>query len=294
MEKVITENRNENTKDIDVISTAEVVKKINDEDKLVALAVEKELQNITRAVDIIVENFKNKGRLFYYGAGTSGRLGVLDASECPPTFGVEADMVQGIIAGGDSALRYAVEGAEDDYMAGFKDGAILSENDTCVLISASGNPKYLMGVANMAQQRGAKIIALTSNPDAKILKVCDVGICIQAGAEPIAGSSRMKSGTAQKMVLNILSTASMVKIGKTYENYMIDVKATNEKLKQRAISIVSELAESDEETALRALEKTDWKVKPAILMVRNDISYSSANKMLEKHGGILRRVLDEQ
>ena len=292
MEKVITENRNENTRDIDLISTIDVVKKINDEDKLVALAVEKELDNIANAVDIIVESFQKGGRLFYFGAGTSGRLGVLDASECPPTFGVDQYMVQGIIAGGDGALRYAIEGAEDNYELGKNNAEILNKNDTCVLISASGNPNYLIGVADTAKQNGAKIIALTSNNNAKTLKLCDIGICVSVGAEVIAGSSRMKSGTAQKMVLNMLTTASMVKIGKTYENYMIDVKATNDKLKKRAVSIVMELANVSEYTAYETLKKCDWNVKVAILMINNFISKENALELLKEKQGILRKALN--
>lgn len=292
MNKVITENRNEKTKDIDLISTVDIVKKINDEDKLVALAVEKELPQIAKAVDLIVENFKKQGRLFYFGAGTSGRLGVLDASECPPTFGVESDMVQGIIAGGDRALRYAIEGAEDNYELGQEDAEKLRENDTCVLISASGNPNYLLGVADIAKKKKVKIVALTSNPEAKILKLCDIGICPVVGAEAITGSSRMKSGTAQKMVLNMLTTSSMVKLGKTYENYMIDVKATNEKLKKRAVSIVCELSDTDKKTALKTLESCNWSVKTAILMIKKNISSNEANDILNKNEGILRKALN--
>ena len=180
--KIITENRNPNTRDIDLISTLEIVEKINKEDELVALAIKKELPQIAKGVDIIVKNFLSGGRLFYFGAGTSGRLGVLDASECPPTYGVPPDMVQGIIAGGDKALRCAIEGAEDDYEQGVRDSEILNKNDTVVLISASGNPNYLLGVIKTAQNKGCKIIALTSNPEAKILQSADVKICPILGA----------------------------------------------------------------------------------------------------------------
>ena len=293
MKKIITENQNQNTKDIDLISSFDIVKKINNEDKLVALAVEKEINNIAKAVDMIADTFKKQGKLFYFGAGTSGRLGVLDASECPPTFGVESDMVQGIIAGGDKALRFAMEGAEDNYEAGKNDGNILSEKDCCVLISASGNPKYLIGVAEIVKKKKAKIIALTSNPEAEILKLCDIGICPIVGAEVITGSSRMKSGTAQKMVLNMLTTASMVRIGKTYENYMIDVKATNDKLKNRAITIVSELCDVSEEIALETLKKCDWKVKIAVIMIFKNVSKEKADELLQKNEGFLRKVINE-
>ena len=289
--KAITENRNENTKDIDIISTLELVKKINDEDKNVACAIEKELNNIAQAVDLIAEHFLDGGKLYYFGAGTSGRLGVLDASECPPTFGVEYGMVQGIIAGGDRALRYAIEGAEDSFESGEKDAGILSEKDVCVLISASGNPNYLLGAAKTAKEKSCKIIALTCNPEAKILESADVKICVVVGAEAIAGSSRMKAGTAQKMVLNMLSTGAMVKIGKTYENYMIDVKATNEKLKKRAIGIVKELTCSDEKTVIETLNNCNWSVKTACLMLIKNISIEKAQDLLKQNNGVLRKII---
>lgn len=293
MKKIITENRNENTKDIDIISSLEIVQKINKEDEIITKAIKHELLNIAAAVDIISKCFLDNGRLFYFGAGTSGRLGVLDASECPPTFGVEADMVQGVIAGGDRALRYAIEGAEDNFELGLKDGERLSNNDVCVLISASGNPNYLLGVAKSAKNKGCKIISLTSNPEGKILKEANVKICVEVGAEVIAGSSRMKSGTAQKMVLNMLTTASMVKIGKTYENLMIDVKATNEKLKNRAVQIVVNLADVEEQFALETLKKCNWSVKTAVFTLLRNVSIQEAQHILDKNNGILRKALND-
>ncbi len=293
MKKIITENRNENTRDIDLISSLEIVQKINREDEIITRAIKRELSNIAAGIDIIAGCFLKGGRLIYFGAGTSGRLGVLDASECPPTFGVEPDMVQGIIAGGDRALRFAIEGAEDDFELGVKDGSILNKNDVCVLISASGNPNYLIGVAESAHERKCKIIALTSNPDGKILNEADVKICVEVGAEVIAGSSRMKSGTAQKMVLNMLSTASMVKIGKTYENLMIDVKATNEKLKKRAVQITADLSGKDEKTSLEALEKCGWQVKTAVFTLVKDVSIEKAQYALKQSGGFLRKALND-
>lgn len=293
MNKIITENRNKKTKDIDLIPTSEIIKKINDEDKLVALAIEKEIDNIALAVDTIAEQFLKGGKLYYFGAGTSGRLGVLDASECPPTFGVDSDMVKGIIAGGDRALRYAIEGAEDNFELGKKDSEILCDKDVCVLISASGNPNYLLGVGQTAKEKSCKIIALTCNPEAKILNISDIKICIKVGAEVITGSSRMKAGTAQKMVLNMLSTASMIKIGKTYENFMIDVKATNIKLKNRAIQIVKEITSCDEITAKDALENCNWSVKTACLMLIKDISETEAKEILLNNSGVLRKAIKE-
>ena len=216
MSEIITEYRNENTKDIDLLSTIDIVRKINEEDKLVALAIEDEAPNIAKAIDIIAKQFLVGGKLYYFGAGTSGRLGILDASECPPTFGVPTDMVTGIIAGGEKAIRTAVEGAEDNFELGEKDAEVLTKDDVCVVISASGNPKYLLGVLSQADKVNCKTIALTCNHKALILEDAGLGICVEVGPEVIAGSSRMKAGSVQKMVLNMLSTGAMIKIGKTY------------------------------------------------------------------------------
>lgn len=291
MSEIITEYRNENTKNIDLLSTIDIVKKINEEDQIVARAVEDESANIARAIDIIAKQFLLGGKLYYFGAGTSGRLGVLDASECPPTFGVRADMVQGIIAGGDMALRLAVEGAEDDFELGVSDAKILTQNDVCVVISASGNPKYLLGVLSQAEKISCKTIAITCNHKAAILEEVGLGICIEVGPEVITGSSRMKAGTAQKMVLNMLTTGSMIKIGKTYENFMIDLMPTNEKLKDRAMRIVSEIAGVNASTALKTLLECNWKVKEAILMLQCDLTLSEAQELLRKNCGVLRKAL---
>lgn len=291
MSEVITEFRNENTKDIDIIPTIEMVKKINDEDKIVALAVEEELENIAKAVDLIAKQFLAGGKLFYFGAGTSGRLGVLDASECPPTFSVEPDLVQGIIAGGDIAFKTAVEGAEDDYEAGIEDAKILTKNDVAVVISASGNPKYLLGVLAQAEKIGTKTIGITCNSEGKIAEEAGIVICPEVGPEVIAGSSRLKAGTAQKMVLNMLSTGAMIKIGKTYENFMIDLKASNEKLKDRAIKIVSQIAEVNHAEALAMLMKSSWEIKVAIVALKLKLDVAKARLELKKHGGVLRKVI---
>ena len=291
MSEIITEYRNENTKNIDLLPTIDIVTKINEEDKIVAQAVEDELENIAQAVDIIAKQFLLGGKLYYYGAGTSGRLGILDASECPPTFGARPDMVQGFIAGGDSAIRLAVEGAEDNFELGEKDAEILTKNDVCVAISASGNPKYLLGVLAQAEKVGCKTIALTCNHKAAILEEVGLGICVEVGPEVIAGSSRMKAGTAQKMVLNMLTTGAMIKIGKTYENFMIDLMPTNEKLKDRAIRIVAELAKVNASTALKTLLECGWSVKAAILMLKCDLTRDEASKLLKKHHGVLRLAL---
>ncbi len=291
MAEVITEYRNENTKDIDIISTLEMVKEMNNEDKIVALAVEEELENIAKAIDLISKQFLKGGRLYYFGAGTSGRLGILDASECPPTFSVPSDMVQGIMAGGEKAFKIAVEGAEDDYEAGKADADILTENDVAVVISASGNPKYLSGVLAKAEERNTKTIAVTCNSEGKIAEDAGLVICVEVGPEVIAGSSRLKAGTAQKMVLNMLSTGSMIKIGKTYENFMIDLKATNEKLKDRAIKIVAQIAEATCSDALAMLMKSNWEIKTSIIALALDVDIEKARTILKKNNGILRKII---
>lgn len=294
MSEIITEYRNENTKNIDLLPTIDIVKKMNDEDKIVALAVEYESENIAKAIDVISKQFLQDGHLIYFGAGTSGRLGILDASECPPTFSVEPNMVQGIIAGGYDAMRFAVEGAEDNYDAGYEDAKILTKDDVAVVISASGNPKYLLGVLAYADEVGCKTIGITCNSNAKIAEEVGTLICVEVGPEVIAGSSRLKAGTAQKMVLNMLSTGSMIKIGKTYENFMIDLKATNEKLKDRAVRIVSQIAEVDNNIANETLAKCDWKIKTAIVALKNNVEFDKANEELKKNHGVLRRVLGEK
>lgn len=289
--EIITEYRNENTKDIDIISTVEMVKKMNDEDKIVALAVGEELENIAKAIDLIAKQFLLGGRLFYFGAGTSGRLGILDASECPPTFSVEPEMVQGIIAGGESAFKVAVEGIEDNFEAGVRDAGVLSEKDVAVVISASGNPKYLLGVLEQAEAAGAKTIGITCNSLGKIAEEAGLVICLEVGPEVIAGSSRLKAGTAQKMVLNMLSTGSMIKIGKTYENFMIDLKASNEKLKDRAIRIVSQISGASSSESLAKLLKCDWEIKTAIVALKLGLDIQSAREELKNHFGVLRKII---
>lgn len=294
MSEVITEYRNENTKNIDLLSSSEIVKKINEEDKLVALAVESELHNIAAAVDMIAKQFLKGGRLFYFGAGTSGRLGILDASECPPTFSVPHDMVQGIIAGGDSAFRTPIEGAEDNFEAGKFDAKVLNENDVAVLISASGNPKYLLGVIEQANEVNAKTVALTCNSKARISEEASLTICVEVGPEVIAGSSRMKAGTAQKMVLNMLSTGAMIKIGKTYQNFMIDLNPTNEKLKDRAIRIVAQIANTTHAKAFETLERCNWEVKTAVVAIVQNIDIEKAREILKTNNGVLRKVLNKK
>lgn len=291
MAEVITEYRNQNTKDIDIVSTIEMVAKMNEEDKQVAFAVEDALEDIAKAVDLIAKQFLLGGRLFYFGAGTSGRLGILDASECPPTFSAEPTMVQGIIAGGETAFKTAVEGIEDNFKAGQEDAKVLTDKDVAVVISASGNPKYLLGVLDYAEKIDAKTIAITCNAEGKITDEAGLVICVEVGPEVIAGSSRLKAGTAQKMVLNMLSTGAMIKIGKTYENFMIDLKASNEKLKDRAIKIVSEIAQVTSVQALETLLKCHWEIKTAIVSIKLNLGIEESRLELKKHSGVLRKVI---
>lgn len=292
----VTEKTNPDTVNIDISSTLEIVQMINREDMKVAGKISENLEDISAAVDLIVENFQKGGRLFYFGAGTSGRLGVLDASECPPTFNTDDNMVQGIIAGGDRALRFAVEGAEDCIELARSDFGRLniSENDTVVSVSASGNANYVIEILKLAKEKNVKTIALTCNPKAKMSEYADVNICIETGAEAVTGSTRMKAGTAQKMVLNMLTTCAMVKIGKTYKNFMVDVKPTNIKLKDRAVRIVSSISGSNEDNARRTLENNGWHVKEAIIELKYNIDFDSARKLLSVNNGILRNVFLSQ
>lgn len=290
---ILTEQNNVNTDNIDLMSATDIVRVINNEDKKVALAVETQLVEIAQAVDIIANAFMTGGRLSYFGAGTSGRLGVLDASECWPTFGVEHKMVCGYIAGGDKALRLSVENAEDSEELAIEDIEDFNprENDVVVGISASGNPKYVLTVLEKAKNAGAKTIGISSNPEAALKKFSDVFICPIVGQEAITGSSRMKSGTAQKMVLNMLSTGAMIRIGKTYKNYMIDVRMVNEKLVERGQRFVSEICNISKTEAAKFLGLADNSVKTACVMAKLGCNKSEAEQKLAACGGVLRKVI---
>ncbi len=294
-EVIITEKTNADTVNIDMVPSLEIARMINNEDLKVAEEISKNLNSIAKAIDIISENFLKGGRLFYFGAGTSGRLGVLDASESPPTFNSEPEMVQGIIAGGDRALRYAIEGAEDSVELARKDFSEhnINDKDTVVSISASGNANYVIEVLKLAKEKGIKAIALTCNKQAKMSDFADVVICIETGAEAITGSTRMKAGTAQKMVLNMLTTGAMVKIGKTYKNFMVDVKPTNIKLKDRAIRIVSEIANCTQDKSAVILDKNGYMVKEAILQIKYNCSFEEAQKLLTENNGVIRKVFEK-
>ena len=265
-----TEQRNPKSTHIDKMSTAEMVELMAKENYVAVKAVEDASESIALAVDAISESMKNRGRLFYVGAGTSGRLGVLDASECPPTFGVPYDLVNGIIAGGYDCLVKASEGGEDSYENGVLDiKDRLRAGDVVVGISAAGGAKYVLGALDTAKEMGCVTVGVTSNNDSPLAKSADITIFTDTGAEIITGSTRLKAGTAQKLVLNILSTAAMVKTGKVYENLMINLKPTNEKLRARVISIVCEIKGVDRERAAELLEASGWDIRSAV--ERSDI-----------------------
>lgn len=285
LENLDTEKRNINTMDLDDISTLEILEKINQEDKKVANCVETELEEIAKAVKFAVKSIKNSGRLIYIGAGTSGRLGILDASECPPTYGVPDDMVIGIMAGGDKAMRKAVEGAEDSKEMAVNDlkDLRLSSEDTLVGLAASGRTPYVIGGMEYAKSLGAKTVAISCVKDAKISKLADAAIEVVVGAEAVTGSTRMKAGTAQKMVLNMISTATMVKIGKVYQNLMVDVATTNEKLRVRALNIVKEATGVSEDEAGELLKASGYDVKVAIVMGIASVDARDSKNTLEKN-----------
>jgi N-acetylmuramic acid 6-phosphate etherase len=291
--KISTEKRNENTKNIDIATTCDMLKMINTEDKTVPLAVEKAIDQIAKVVDIVTEAFINGGRLIYIGAGTSGRLGVLDASECPPTYGVAKDMVIGIIAGGDKALRYSMEGVEDSKEEAVKDLMKIdtNQNDVVVGIAASGRTPYAIGAVEYANSIGAKTACITTSDHSEIAKLAQYPIEAITGAEPVTGSTRMKSGTAQKLVLNMITTASMVKIGKVYENLMIDVQMTNNKLISRAQIIVMEVTGVHADVAETYLKKYR-SVKYAIFAIISKIEdKDKIVEILKSHKGNIRESL---
>jgi len=294
LQELATEARNPKSTNIDKASVIDILKVINDEDQLVPSAVGKEIPNIAQAIAFIVESFRSDGRLIYVGAGTSGRLGVLDSSECPPTFGSPPHMVQAIIAGGDAALRQPVEGAEDsvDEGAAAINRCSVSGKDTVVGICASGRTPFVIGALTRAAELGARTVAVTTNPGSRITKSADVSIAPYVGAEVIAGSTRMKSGTAQKLVLNMLSTASMVLIGKVYENLMIDLRPLSEKLIERAKGILVIVAGASYDQASSAYERSGRDVKVSILMLKGGVDPQRARQLLEKAGGRVAIALD--
>lgn len=288
-----TEQDNPDSKNIDQVSTFDALRLINREDAKVAAAVRDALPQVADAVEVIAEAIANGGRLFYLGAGTSGRLGVLDAVECVPTFSVSPDLVQGVIAGGPDALTQSVEGAEDHPESARADlmARGLTRADVVCGIAASGRTPFVIGGLEYAKALGAKTIAIAGNARSPIGGIADISISVVVGPEVIAGSTRMKAGTAQKMILNMLSTAAMIRLGKVYGNLMVDVKVSNQKLAERACRLVMRLTSVDSERARALLERAHQDVKTAAVMARLDLEYEEARELLARAKGNLREVI---
>lgn len=293
LSQMITEGRNPASQNIDELSTEAMLRVINDEDKKVALAVEAIVPQIADAVDAICAAFQAGGRLIYCGAGTSGRLGILDASECPPTFGTPREQVIGLIAGGHTAILQAVENAEDNREQGAQDlkDIHFSRHDVLVGIAASGRTPYVLGALAYANELGATTVSLTCNPGSAMSQVAAIALTPVVGPEVVTGSSRMKAGTAQKLVLNMLTTGSMIRSGKVYGNLMVDVEATNQKLVQRQVNIVMQATDCDDATASAALTACGGHCKTAILMVLADLAADEAKALLSQHQGFIRQAL---
>ncbi|PIP11838.1 MAG: N-acetylmuramic acid 6-phosphate etherase [bacterium (Candidatus Stahlbacteria) CG08_land_8_20_14_0_20_40_26] len=293
LKNIITEQINPDTMDIDSKSIEEILVAINNEDRKVAPIVADEIPYIAKGVEMIAESLKQGGRLIYVGAGTSGRLGVLDAAECPPTFGTSPEQIQGIIAGGYGALVRAVEGAEDKKTDGARaiEEKEVTNLDTVVGITACKRTPYVIGAIEEARKRGAKTIYITATPRDKLKVPCDVAICPVTGPEVIMGSTRMKAGTATKLVLNMLTTASMIKIGKVYENMMVDLQPTSEKLIERAKKTIMIVTGVEYDKASRVLKEAKYNTKTAIVMILANVDYKTAKERLEKCDGFVRKAI---
>jgi len=293
LDQLVTEAINERTRNLDELSTLELVSTINAEDKQVALAVEKALPQIAAATDLIAGALRRGNRVFYVGAGTSGRLGVLDASELPPTFGVSPDLFVGIIAGGHGALVKSSEGLEDVKEEARKDLAVagLRSGDVVVALAASGRTPYAIAALEMALEIGAHAVAVTCNPDSEMARVAEVTIAAVVGPEPVSGSTRMKAGTAQKMILNMLSTGAMVKSGKVYGNLMVDVRPTNLKLEERARRIIMRATGVEYPVASRALLDSGNDVKTSVVMCLCRVDAAAAQRALQQTGGFVRKAV---
>lgn len=292
---LVTESRNSKSESIDTLSTFELLKVINNEDKKVAVAVEQTLPAITQVVDAVALAFSRGGRLIYSGAGTSGRLGILDASECPPTFGSKPEQVVGLIAGGHRAILKAVENAEDNAALGATDLQALNVNKSDVLvgIAASGRTPYVIGAMQYALSQGATVACISCNDNSPMTKLAEIAITPIVGAEVLTGSSRLKAGTAQKLVLNMITTGAMIKTGKVFGNLMVDVEATNAKLVQRQKNIVVQATDCSFDVAERALSACDFHCKSAIVMILLDIDAVKAKQALAKVNGFIRAALTE-
>lgn len=294
LSRLVTESRNPASAEIDTLSTIEMLQVINQEDQKVALAVQAVLPQIAQTVDAITAAFANGGRLIYMGAGTSGRLGILDASECPPTYGTHPDMVIGLIAGGHQAILKAVENAEDNAQMGQDDlkALNLTQHDVVVGIAASGRTPYVLGGLEYAKSVGATTASIACNPECAMAEAADIAILPVVGAEVVTGSSRMKAGTAQKLVLNMLTSGAMIRSGKVFGNLMVDVEATNAKLIQRQTNIVIEATGATKEQADKALEACERHCKTAILMILADLDAELAKSRLAEHNGFIRAALN--
>ncbi|NYV65773.1 N-acetylmuramic acid 6-phosphate etherase [Bacillus sp. Gen3] len=292
---LMTEQTNNRSNNIDQLSTLEIIELMNDEDYTVAASVKKVLPLISVGIELIYTALSNGGRLFYIGAGTSGRIGVLDASECPPTFCTPPELIQGIIAGGNTAMFTAVEGAEDNRENGAKDlqDRQLKEMDIVVGLAASGRTPYVIGALEYARSIGAKTIALSCNEQAEISHYADLGIEVIVGPEILTGSTRLKSATAQKMVLNMFTTATMIKLGKVYGNLMVDLNPSNIKLIERARNIVKNITGVSYTEAANILNKTDQKVKPAIVMLLGGVSFEKAKHLLDVTNGFVHEAIEK-
>ena len=288
---LLTERVNPNTLDIDTYSSEQIIETIISEDSVILKAISDQKKNISHAVDLIVDSLGNEGRVFFVGAGTSGRLGVLEAAECPPTFGTEPEMIQGIIAGGNNSIVKSIEGAEDSTEESVENlrKKHLNSKDVVVGIAASSSTPFVMGALEYARKTGSKAVLITCNPVKN--SISDITISLIVGPEIIVGSTRLKGGTATKMVLNMLTTASMILLGKTYGNLMVDVQPKSSKLKDRAIRIVMKLCETKRSSARKLLEDSGWSVKSAVLMYKKKVSFEESLKMLEKSKGFLKKAL---
>lgn len=291
----MAENRNPDTVGIDLMDSLEIARCINREDAKVAAAISKVLPDVARAIDLAAEALRNGGRLGYFGAGTSGKIAILDATDCPQTFGIDENLIQSFIAGGDECIRASVNGAEDNAELAVKDLEIFGAGagDVVVGISASGNPAYVVSVLEDARHRGAKTVAVTSNPQAKFKPYADVFINPLVGSEAIDGSSRMKSGSAQKMILNMISTGTMIRLGKTYENLMIDVNVSNEKLYRRALDMIERITGVNRGIAEKCLLAADKNVKTACIMAAMNCPPAEAERLLTQNDGSLRKVIQQ-
>lgn len=288
----VTEKINPDTTDIDVQNGEQIARLINNEDFKIAQAVQKIIPQIGKAIEEISIRLRNGGRMAYFGSGTSGRIGILDASEMPPTYGVAPTLIQAFISGGEEAIRFAVENAEDREDMAIEDFNTFNptHNDIVVAVSASGNPQYTCKILELARAKNVLTIAVTSNPEAKFKPFADIFLCSEVGPEAVSGSSRMKSGTAQKMILNMLSTGAMVRLGKTYHNYMIDVQIHNQKLRERGIRYISEITKVDSQTAAQTLDIAQ-NVKTACVMLIKNCDKPTAEKLLTDNEGILRKII---